>query len=288
MLASLQLFDGTVNSPGLNFGTETGSGLYRIGAFDLGFSVNQVKRLEFTVNGLRVTDGAVATPSLSFFNDTGSGLYRIGLNDIGFAVNGVKNTEWTATSFGIGGTPDSTTQAEILAAGSSWSGNNYGQNLIIKGARNNSIGIFDGAGANPWAITNNGAAGLKFSTMPALTDSVTGPTLYMTVSTSGVTIGASGTAISASYAATLTASLGAVGANTCVQYAGNQITVTGAVSGDVCTVGIDKLSAWPGGLGLPACATIGANTVELVVCNPTAGILTPPVTTAYRVRVFDP
>lgn len=104
MLAALRGTDGTVAAPALSFTSETGTGLYRIGAGDLGIAILGSKVGEWTANGLRAANGAVATPSLSFVNDTGDGLYRIGANNPGFAVAGSKRQEWTTTGTIVTGT----------------------------------------------------------------------------------------------------------------------------------------------------------------------------------------
>jgi hypothetical protein len=54
MLAPLQCTAGTVAAPGLTFSAEPGSGLYRIGAADFGFSVGGTKRQEWTATGSSV------------------------------------------------------------------------------------------------------------------------------------------------------------------------------------------------------------------------------------------
>src|SRR5689334_6556585 len=48
MLASLRGVDGTVAAPAFSFTSESGSGLYRIGASDLGWAIAGTKKLELT------------------------------------------------------------------------------------------------------------------------------------------------------------------------------------------------------------------------------------------------
>jgi hypothetical protein len=218
MLAQLGLYDGTVNLPGLAFGSESGSGLYRIGSNDFGFSVNQVKKLELT-----------------------SSLFTV------------------VSALGVGGVADATPQAEILAAGSQWGGTNTGQNLIIKGARNNGIGIFDSGGTNPLAIYN-AAGALTFSTMPALTDTVTNPTVQATISSSGLKIGASGTAIPSMKKTTVTWDPGATGAGGCA--VGQTASVTNIALGDICwaAAGVSPGAAWT------TCEVTSAGTVTVNIC----------------------
>lgn len=93
MLASLQLFDGLIGAPGLNWSTETTSGLYRAGAGDFRYSIAATDKLQITTNGTRTNDGVVGTPSWSFISDPDTGVYRIGANDFGFSTNGVLRLE---------------------------------------------------------------------------------------------------------------------------------------------------------------------------------------------------
>ncbi|HSB12727.1 MAG TPA: hypothetical protein VLM38_24775 [Blastocatellia bacterium] len=71
--------------------------------------------------------------------------------------------------------------------GPQWSSFNYGTNLVLKDgttARNPSIGIFDAANANPWAIVNVLGV-LKFSQMPALGNTATAAVEKLVIDTSG-------------------------------------------------------------------------------------------------------
>lgn len=105
MLAALKLVDGTVGAPGLSFGSETSSGLYRaaanvvvmsvagaelmrfhgsrvgVGVSGLPDSKFQVKFDGATVNGLRVDDTAVGgTPFLIDARKNGSQLFYVDYN----------------------------------------------------------------------------------------------------------------------------------------------------------------------------------------------------------------
>lgn len=57
----LPLVDGTVSLPGLTFINETSTGLYRIGAGDVGFSILGTKRLEITTTGVTVPNNLTVT-----------------------------------------------------------------------------------------------------------------------------------------------------------------------------------------------------------------------------------
>lgn len=55
MLAALRGIDGTVTAPAYSFSSEGGSGLYRIGAQNLGLAINGNKRQEWTSTGTVIT-----------------------------------------------------------------------------------------------------------------------------------------------------------------------------------------------------------------------------------------
>lgn len=61
MLASLQLFNGTILSPGLNWASEPTSGLYRAGAGDFRFVVSSTLAGALTAAGLAQIDGSGST-----------------------------------------------------------------------------------------------------------------------------------------------------------------------------------------------------------------------------------
>lgn len=112
---AVNLSDGTVGTPGLNFTSDTDSGLYRIGTNNVGVGVNGAKVLDVGTGGLGIVgvtslgDGAVGTPGLNFTSDTDSGLYRIGANNVGLAVNGAKVLDVATTGLTVVGALTSTT-----------------------------------------------------------------------------------------------------------------------------------------------------------------------------------
>jgi hypothetical protein len=61
MLAPFKIFDGTQAAPGLAFTLEPGTGLYRIGAGDVGLSITGTKVMEWTVGGVTVPVGINAS-----------------------------------------------------------------------------------------------------------------------------------------------------------------------------------------------------------------------------------
>jgi len=111
----IQVGDGAVGAPSVTFWNDPDSGLYRIGANNLGIAVNGAKVLDVATTGLGVTgilsatgvikapDGAVDAPAITFTDDTDCGLYRIGANNIGVAVNGAKVLDVGTAGLGITG-----------------------------------------------------------------------------------------------------------------------------------------------------------------------------------------
>jgi hypothetical protein len=96
--------DGTVALPGISFASDTDSGLYRIGANNVGMATNGT--IAFDWSAARVASalplflpsGAVGAPGLAFTSDASndSGLYLIGANNIGVATNGAIAFDWSA------------------------------------------------------------------------------------------------------------------------------------------------------------------------------------------------
>ncbi len=86
--------DGSSATPSYSFSGDTNSGMYRIGADDIGFATGGTLRLEILSTSIKpivpvlVTDGAVGAPTISFQSDTDTGLYSFAPNQIGFAAGG--------------------------------------------------------------------------------------------------------------------------------------------------------------------------------------------------------
>lgn len=289
MLASLRGVDGTNAAPAYSYTSEPGSGWYRIGANDFGFAVNAVKVLELTGSAvlpalaLRSIDGLVSAPGLSFASETGTGFYRIGASDIGFAVGGVKKQEWTAIA--------NTIYAPLTV--SPGASGILGSFLDSSLAAGQSVFLYLGLDA----ATSNATSNISFNknATPAnstLCMQLQGQSNTLCVDGNGatktagplqansLTIGTSGTAISASIRGTVSATPGSIPAQSCAQIA--SITATGAASGSECAWGgptsTDNFSFY--------CHAVADGCV-IRACNPTAGALTP-TSGSYVCRVFNP
>lgn len=84
--------DGAVGAPGWSFASDADTGIYRIGANNLGVSVGGTKVVDISTASMAATipiylaNGSQGTPSLSFSSDTDSGIYFGAANDWAFTV----------------------------------------------------------------------------------------------------------------------------------------------------------------------------------------------------------
>ena len=85
----LEFADGTAAAPSISFGDDPDTGMYRVGADVLGFSVGGNGVFRATSNGFYVDiDGSAANPAIGFNDDPDTGMYRPGADQIGFTVGG--------------------------------------------------------------------------------------------------------------------------------------------------------------------------------------------------------
>jgi len=89
------LVDGSDANPAYSFISDRDMGMYRIGADNIGFAVNNTLVMGIETTNIDIdlpiyaADGAVGAPSYSFDSDTDTGMYRFGANTIGLTTNGV-------------------------------------------------------------------------------------------------------------------------------------------------------------------------------------------------------
>ena len=107
--------NGTVALPGLAFTSDLDCGLYRIGANNVGVSVDGAKVLDIGTTGLGITgtlsatgvtslaNGTVSLPAATFTSDPNTGIYRIGADNIGVTAAGAKVLDVSATGLGVTG-----------------------------------------------------------------------------------------------------------------------------------------------------------------------------------------
>lgn len=136
--------NGTVALPAWSFSSDPDTGIYRIGANNIGVAVNGAKVLDVSATGLGVVgttlggDGAVALPGFSFTSDPDSGLYRIGANNIGVAVNGAKVLDVATTGMTVVGAVDATAASGYKLGG-----------LIALAVPGNYMAVYDSLGITP-------------------------------------------------------------------------------------------------------------------------------------------
>lgn len=139
MTAPLKLSNGTNSAPSATFASDTNTGIYRIGADNIGVTAGGTKIVDVASTGASITgtlttsgaltvtaDGATVTaggltltaggltvtadtiiapvgsntaPTYSFASDSNTGIYHIGSDNIGITVNGVKEVD-----IGVAGT----------------------------------------------------------------------------------------------------------------------------------------------------------------------------------------
>lgn len=94
MTGQLKIANGLIGAPGLAFGTEPTSGLYRNAAGDHRYSIssNDVLQLSAAVTRVfstqfQVTNGAVGTPAVAYASETNGGWYRNGAADHRYSIS---------------------------------------------------------------------------------------------------------------------------------------------------------------------------------------------------------
>ena len=94
MNAPIRTPDGAVNAPAHSFTSETGTGIYRIGASDVGLAISGVKTHEWTASGETVTGDETVTGNLSVQGATGA---TVTTGNIGLSASGAQNITKTGT-----------------------------------------------------------------------------------------------------------------------------------------------------------------------------------------------
>lgn len=229
---------------------------------------------------LQLASGTVTTPGLGFSSNTGDGLYRIGANNPGFAVNGSKRQEWNTTGTLVTGTLGASGISTFATGGTK---------LAIDGATVGSFaGLWAGAAATTPSTTNyfiksDGSADTTVNSPTTLNFNIAGSG-KASVTSGGLIIGSTGTAISASYYGTTSWTPGSIGAGS---NATTTIALTGASAGAPCSIALPT-----GHVNLTILTSgcvITANVCTLFLGNPSAGAITGTTGAAtFGCRVFNP
>jgi hypothetical protein len=86
--------DGTAAAPSLSFSADPDTGLYRVGADQIGMAAGGVQRVALSTTALTSSlpvlapAGTAAAPSFAFSNNSNMGLFRVANNVLGFSTNG--------------------------------------------------------------------------------------------------------------------------------------------------------------------------------------------------------
>lgn len=105
-LQPVRAIDGSAGTPSFSFFSDSDTGLYRVGADQIGIATGGAVRIAVSTASLtanipfRLADGTVGAPSYAFDNDNDTGFYKFGLDDIGISTGGN-----LAARFGGGATP---------------------------------------------------------------------------------------------------------------------------------------------------------------------------------------
>lgn len=181
--------DGSAAAPGMRFGADADTGLFRSGANVLGLSTGGVLRASVSTTALTAAvpvlapNGAAATPAFSFSGDPDTGLFWAAANELAIATGGAERVRVGATGLvGVGTTAPGYTLdvqgafgaviARLKAAGSSYSG------IVIAGdanggwlgnsAQQTGEGIYYQNAINAMRVYANGAERLRLEAAGAI------------------------------------------------------------------------------------------------------------------------
>jgi hypothetical protein len=233
MTAPLPLSNGTVSLPSLTFGSDTDTGIYRIGANNLGVTAAGAKVLDVATTGLGVTGTLTVGGTVSG--------YALDVS----AINGFDNARFGTQLVMLGTLPS------------------VGFNLHNDGSGNKYITTNFGG----YLSFDQTAGSFIFYTAPSGTAAAAATTTErFRVNPSGVTIGTSGTAVKHHMVGTVTwnpGTISACGAGPCLT-GSTTISMSGVATGNPCYAGVydpAPLSGWP-----VQCITT-ANTCSLMIVN---------------------
>lgn len=112
-LANLSLSaDGTNAAPAITWASETDTGIYRIGADNVGITLGGTKKVDFGVSATAFStslsatgvitgpDGSASAAGIAFTSDTNTGLYSPGADEIGITVGGTLRFNISTSAIG--------------------------------------------------------------------------------------------------------------------------------------------------------------------------------------------
>ena len=102
--SQLKVFDGTAGNPGYAFQAEATTGLYRIGAGNVGLSLSGVNYIDVNstrsqfINSVYLNDGSVSVPSLAFTSATNMGLYKSAAATMSVGIASSESVRFSASA----------------------------------------------------------------------------------------------------------------------------------------------------------------------------------------------
>lgn len=240
--AGIGLSDGTVSAPAVNFTADTNSGIYRIGADNIGVALNGAKVLDIATTGLTVTGTFKSSSTLSPVTTDGAALGSTSLmwsdhfkasGHVDNWNNGDLTLTHTAGTLTLGG--DGTTRFDV-GTGDALS------NVIVNGS-----GSGDGGGGYV-AAYNNDANVISIANKSAILGGAYSATPYIYTGASGAT------AVEFSNGAVFNGAVSGV----------TTLAIGGALSGVTTLAASGLISANGGQIAFPASqsASADANTLD--------------------------
>jgi hypothetical protein len=168
--------DGTVALPSVSFVNDTDTGMYRIGANNIGVAANGAKVLDVSTTGLGVvgtilnSTGTVSLPAFSFTADPDTGWYRIGANNAGFAADGAKVLDVSTTGLAVTGTLSATSTFSAVDTSTLTSAaDTAAEGPVFYLSRNSaSPAAADNLGTNYFSGKNSSAATVNYAFVRAI------------------------------------------------------------------------------------------------------------------------
>ena len=167
---------GSVSLPAYSFTADTTTGLYRVGASQIGITTGGTLRQTISTTAITSTlpllgaNGAVGAPQYSFSSETTSGMYRIGTNNPAISAGGAK-----AIAF-LPAASETTSIARIQAATDFTSPYAYFRGIGLQinptGTRSTNIG----ASFEQGTAASQSAGGVNISMLVSAFDNATGST----------------------------------------------------------------------------------------------------------------
>lgn len=140
--------DGTVSLPYYSFSADPDTGVYRIGANNLGIAVGGAKALDIDASGINGVIGATTAAAGTFTNITATGGSITGITDLAVADGGTGASTLTDGGVLLGSGTGAITAMSVLADGEMVVGDGAGDPVAESGATlRTSIGV--GAGDSP-------------------------------------------------------------------------------------------------------------------------------------------